>query len=276
MAERALTLQVLIADDEQIARRRLSRLLRAMPAVTIAGECARGDEVLERLARARSAELPPVDVLLLDIRMPGISGIETRAMIPEDGPYVIFTTAHAEHALEAFEVGAVDYLLKPIEAGRLAKAIARARRALAGRPSAGVERAGAEADVDARAPAPAPAPAPDPLARLALPTAKGVLLLDPSSITHARFDGALVTVSTDRGPVIADGSLNELEKKLARVTGEPSGFERVHRRALLNLARVERLEPVDTGGFVACTDRGERVPVSRQVARRLRKRLGLS
>ena len=268
MTERAASLQVLIADDEQIARRRLGRLLRAMPGVELAGECARGDEVL---ARSRAAERAPVDVLLLDIRMPGISGIETRAMIPEDGPYVIFTTAHAEHALEAFEVGAVDYLLKPIEAGRLAKAIARARRALSGRPRASASPASDSSDSSE-----ADAPAPLALARLALPTAKGVLLLEPSAITHAGFDGALVTVYTDRGPVIADGSLNELEKKLRRVTGEPSSFERVHRRALLNLARVERLEPADTGGFVARTDRGERVPVSRQVARRLRKRLGLS
>ncbi|MCB9753606.1 MAG: response regulator transcription factor [Myxococcales bacterium] len=259
-AERA-TLRVLIADDEQVARRRLTRLLGAMPGIELAGECARGDAVLEWLARPEAR----VDVLLLDIRMPGISGLEARALIPDDGPYVIFTTAHAEHALEAFEVGAVDYLLKPIEAGRLSRALARARRALRGRADAG-----AEAERDA---APEDAPA---IARLAVPTAKGILLLDPADITHALFDGALVTVFAGQGPVIADGSLGELEKKLEGLTRAGARFERVHRRALLNLDRLARLEPVETGGFVAYTDRDAAVPVSRQVARRLRKRLGLS
>ncbi|MCA9695472.1 MAG: response regulator [Nannocystaceae bacterium] len=244
MIDADASLRVLIADDEEVARRRLRRLLGAAPGVTIVGECVSGQEVLEWLARAEDE----VDVLLLDIRMPGLSGLETRALLPDDGPYVIFTTAHAEHAVAAFEVGAVDYLLKPIEAARLATALQRAR---------GV-RSRAEPS--------------EPLAlgRLAIPTAQGIVLVDPALVTHAIIDGALVSVHTDRGPVLTDYSLQELERRLPA-----DRFARVHRRALVNLARIERLEPVETGGLWAITDRGARVPVSRQSARQLRRRLGL-
>ena len=112
---------MLVADDEAIARKRLVRLLAAMPDVAVAGECADAHEVLERV-RAGG-----VDVVLLDIQMPELSGIEALQLFPADGPLVIFCTAHTAHAVAAFDVGAIDYLLKPIEAARLRKALDRAR-----------------------------------------------------------------------------------------------------------------------------------------------------
>jgi two-component system LytT family response regulator len=237
-------LQVLIADDELLARRRLARLLAALPGVALVGECSSGQELLATLAR-REHE---VDLVLLDIHMPGLTGLETGALLPEDGPYIIFITAHEEHALAAFDLGAVDYLLKPIDAVRLGKALQRARR-----------RLGAQAS----------APAAE-LVRLPVSTRQGIRLLDPRELSHATFDGELVTLHTRGGPLLTDFSLQDLEERLPVGT-----FERVHRRALINLEQLACLDPLDTGGYTARMQDGGLVPISRQAARRLRRRLGL-
>ena len=241
-AERPL--RVLVADDEATARKRLVRLLAAMEDVTLAGECADAHAVL---ARVRAGE---VDVVLLDIQMPELSGIEALALFPPDGPQVVFCTAHAAHAVSAFDVGAVDYLLKPIDGGRLRKALDRARQR-------GAASAGGPAETAA-------------LDRLALPTRQGIVLLDPRDVTHAELADELVTVYTAAGSYLSALSLQELEGRLP-----PATFLRVHRRALVNLSHVTRLQPNEVGGYVALTTGGHSVEVSRQVARDLRKRLGV-
>jgi two-component system, LytTR family, response regulator len=251
-------LRVLVVDDEATARRRLLRLLAEVPGVRLVGECADGDEALERV-RAGG-----VDVVLLDIQMPGLSGLDVLGLLPDDGPVVVFCTAHAQHAVSAFDVGAVDYLLKPVEPGRLRKALARAREA-DHRRRFHTEAQRHRKDV-------APAAPDDPLLppRLPLETRQGIVLLAPDEISHAQLDGALVSVHTSRGVFLCDLPLQELAARL-----QPHGFLRVHRRALLNLGRVARLEPTETGGFVARTADGQAVEVSRQAARDLRRRLGL-
>jgi two-component system, LytTR family, response regulator len=233
-------LRVLAADDELLARKRLERLLTAMPGVEFLGACASAEELLARL------DDEDCDVVLLDIQMPGLTGLEAGALMPDGGPLVVFVTAHERHALEAFGVGAIDYVVKPVEAARLGRALDRARRRLAPAPVAG---AGAP--------------------RLAIETKGGVLLLDPGEITHVEVEGALTAVvSLAQGRVLTEMSLGKLGERLG-------GFERVHRQALVNLARVRRLEPLASGGYVAHLDGGGAVPVSRAVARRLRRRLGL-
>jgi two-component system LytT family response regulator len=238
-------LRILIADDELLARKRLARLLGAMPDVEVCGEAADGDAVL---AAARAGG---VDVVLLDIHMPGLSGLDALSLLPEDGPRVILCTAHAEHAVDAFEYGAVDYVLKPVEAARLQKALERVRARQAGQ-------------------VPAKGPAAKGLARLPIPTRQGIVLVDPDTISHASLEGELVTVFTAQGDFLTDFTLQELVDKLP-----VEGFHRVHRRALLNLAQVARLEPLETGGYIARTTRGHAVEVSRQSARELRRMLGL-
>jgi two-component system LytT family response regulator len=252
-AEAAEPLRVLIADDEAIARKRLARLLAAMPDVTVVGECADAHQVLDRV------RVGGVDVVLLDIQMPELSGIEALQLFPADGPVVIFCTAHTAHAVAAFDVGAIDYLLKPIEAARLRKALERARdrdaRRRYGEELARFRTGGAQER---------------PLDRLALPTRQGIVLLDPLSVSHAELDGELVTVHTADAQYLSALSLQELE---SRLPGER--FARVHRRALVNLEHVVRLEPNEVGGYTARTRNGRAVEISRQAARDLRKRLGL-
>jgi two-component system, LytTR family, response regulator len=243
-------LRVLVADDELMARKRLLRLLSSVPDVEICGDCENATQVLQRVGSG------DVDVVLLDIHMPGLTGMEALRLMPEKGPYVIFCTAHSEHAVEAFDAGALDYLLKPIEDMRLEKALQRARsRESLRRFREETERQRASAKV--------------PIDRLAIPTRDGIVLVDPRHISHAVLDGELVTISSAQGDYLTDISLQELEGKL------PSCFVRVHRRALLNLEQVVRLEPADSGGFLARTARGDGIVVSRQAARELRRRLGL-
>jgi two-component system LytT family response regulator len=242
------TLKVALCDDELVARKRLTRLLEAIPGVDLVGAHEGAHEMLAQL------EEDAVDVVLLDVDMPGLSGLEAHAVLGEDGPYVVFTTAHPEHAVKAFELGAVDYVLKPIEAGRLAKAIDRARKHLEGRMTA-------------------PPAGPDPGGgRLPVVTRQGIVLLDPMSVRYAVFDGSLVTIHTTGGAThLTDATLQELHARLP----DPR-FDRVHRRVLLNLHEVTLLRPTDSGGFVAEVGDGGEVPISRQSARRLRKALGLA
>ncbi len=229
-----MKLRVLIADDELMARKRLQRLLGALDSVEIAGECVDGIEVLKRVADTA------VDVVLLDIHMPKLSGVEAFDLLGNTA--VIFTTAHAEHAVKAFDGGAVDYLLKPIEAGRLQLALDRVRDRLS----------------STRTPITA--------TRLPVPTRKGVVLVPFAEITHAVIDGESLVLHTEKSKYYLDIRLADLERRLP-----PQGFRRVHRRALVNLERVQRFEAVDSGGYIAHLVGGARVAVSRQAARALRK-----
>jgi len=226
---------VLVADDEKLARQRLVRLLGEIEGVTIVAECTNADEVLATVKEK------DVDVALLDIEMPGLSGMEAFAMMGPRAPFVVFCTAHANYAVEAFDRGAADYVLKPVDPERLRTAIERAR-----------------ARIEKQAPQ-----------RLAVATKGGVVLVDPAAITHATLgEDALVTIFTTSGERhLSDDSLGELEKKLPHML-------RVHRRALVALDHVTKLEPQATGGYVARIG-AHAIEVSRQAARDLRKKLGL-
>lgn len=244
-------LRVLIADDELLARKRLLRLLATLPDVEVVGECQDGKDTLARVHQGG------VDVVLLDIHMPHLTGMEAMRLFPAEAPYVIFCTAHPDHAVEAFDSGAVDYLLKPVEAPRLQKALQRARSREAQR------RFEAERALHR------PRGAERPLDRLAIPTRQGIVLVDPQQVTHALLGDGLVTVHTLNAQYLSDATLQELQARL------PPCFERVHRRALLNLEHVRQLEPLETGGYIARTVGGHAVEVSRQSARELRRKLGL-
>lgn len=242
-----MSLRVLVVDDELIARRRVLRLLSAMPDVTLAGECDSGEEMLARVKAG-------VDVVLLDVQMPGLSGLEALQLLPSDGPYVIFCTAHDQHALSAYDAGAIDYVLKPVDAQRLALALSRARsRSQRARFTAELERQHQE-----------------PFRRLAFDSARGIVLVDPDQISSLVLDGELVTVRTTQGSFLSTLPLNELHERLPA-----DRFERVHRRAVVHLAHLDHLAPLDTGGLMARMKDGTLVEVSRQSARSLRRKLGI-
>lgn len=236
-------LRVLFADDEQMARKRLRRLLESEPDVVVVAECESGEAAMRELDRI------DVDVALLDVSMGAVSGLDVSRLAEELGVEVVFTTAHAEHAVAAFERGAADYVLKPVEAERLSRALGRAR---------------ARIDTD-RVPREA---SPAALDRIAIEVRGEVRLVRPSDVTHVVHDGQLATVHVGGQALLTEKSLADLERALP-------ALERVHRRALLSLAHVEKLRPLDSGGYLAVVQGGAEVPVSRQAARGLRRRLGL-
>jgi two-component system LytT family response regulator len=242
----------LIADDEQMARKRVRRLLEARDDVEIVAEVASGEATLATL------ESIEVDLAILDVQMPGLSGLDVSSAAAELGVHVVFTTAHSEHAVAAFERGAVDYVMKPLDEARLGLAIERVKARVIAESAALASTTSSSTTPEA------------PFERLALRVRGEVRLVRVEDVEHATLDGELVTVVAKGERLLTELSLQELERRLAG----PS-FWRVHRRALLNLAHVERLRPLPTGGYVAITVGGDEVPVSRQEARKLRQRLGL-
>lgn len=247
-----MRLRTLIADDEEMARRRARRLLASIEEVEVVAECASGEAALATL------ESIEVDLAILDVQMPGLSGLDVSSAALDLGVHVVFSTAHADHAVAAFERGAVDYVMKPLDEARLRVAIGRVCARVAAAASAG---SAAGEDLG---------PTPRDLERLAIRVRGEVRLVRPEDVEHATLDGELVTLTVKGERLLTEHSLQELERRLGG-----GAFLRVHRRALLNLACVDRLRPLPTGGYLAITHAGDEVPVSRQEARRLRQRLGL-
>ena len=241
-------LRCLIVDDELLARHRMQRLLLLQDDVVVVGVCS------DAAAALAAVDDGDVDVVFLDIHMPGLSGLEAAERLPDGDrrPAVVFATAWADHAVDAFALGAVDYLLKPIDEARLARAVERARKA---RP---------------RTPASASTTTPEALAPLSIPTRRGVALVPPGDVTHAVLENDLVTVYGRDGAVyVTDFSVADLEERLPA-----DRFMRVHRRALVNLWLVTLLQPLETGGYTAVLPGEHRVTVSRSAGRELRRRLG--
>ena len=233
-----MSLRILIADDEKMARARLKRLLTGLGAIVVA-ECKNGEEALAAL------NVDDVDVAFFDINMPGLDGLSAGAIAQKRGVPVVFVTAHPQHAVAAFSQNAVHYLLKPVDAAGVSEALERLAK---------TQTAAAAAPSDTRLP---------------LTRGRDVFLVEVERISHASFDGELVTVYAGDESWIVDGSLQDLESRIAS-----RDFLRVHRRVLVNMARVTRLRGLESGGFLALVD-GHEVDVSRQAARALRKRLGL-
>jgi two-component system LytT family response regulator len=241
-------LRVMFADDEEMARLRVRRLLEGVADVEIVGEARSGKDALGLL------EDVEVDVALLDVRMGVVSGLDAAERAADLGVEVIMTTAHREHAVEAYAHGAVDYLLKPLEPARLAQALERARARLLPK--------------EPRGPTSGSTPA-APSGRLALESRGEVLLIPSADLTHATLeDDGLVRVHTRAAETLTELTLSDLERRV------PHLF-RSHRRALVALEHVSRLRPLASGGYVAILHDGREVPVSRQSARALRRRLGL-
>jgi two-component system, LytTR family, response regulator AlgR len=244
-----VTRRVLIVDDEQPARERLGRLLGDIGGYELAGECATGDEALQRCS-----EINP-DIVLLDVRMPGMSGLETarHMALLNAPPAVIFTTAYDEYAVEAFEAEAVGYLLKPVRSERLATALERATRLAANQLAAVAERQ------------PVSAPRTHVAARLG----ETIKLIPVPEIFYFSADQKYTTMRHRGGSDLIDDALRALEEEFA------ADFVRIHRSALVHVKQVAGVERIGDGQYeVLLRDLAERLPVSRRQAGELRERFG--
>jgi two-component system LytT family response regulator len=245
-----------LVDDERLAIERLTRLLAATGRVTIVGSSTDPETALDALRRT------PVDVLFLDIQMPGLTGFEMLARLDSDVA-VVFTTAYDRYAIEAFGVNSVDYLLKPIEPERLDRALDKLER-FAGQPRSDVRALARELAAEL---------APNRrLERIASRVGERTTVLEVARIGHfASKDKLTFAVVNGHGHVI-DYTLTELEARL-----DPRRFARIHRATIVNIALVQELFPaVDGGVLVRLKDEKKTaLSVARDRVRELKERLGI-
>ena len=235
-------LRVLIADDEAPARARLRQMLASETDLEIAGEAETGSETMQLVL-----DLKP-DLILLDIQMPGCSGIDVAACLPKPRPHVVFCTAFDQHAVDAFELHAVDYLLKPVTRARLAEAIARVRAASAQARESAVDNA-----VRAQPPA---------WARFLVRNSSRYMVVPEARVLYFLSEGGMTHLVAESGQYGMEPTLNELDQRLNR-----SHFFRVSRAAMVNLNAVAEIRPMPGGGGELVLRNGCRLEVSR---RRLR------
>jgi two-component system, LytTR family, response regulator len=222
----------LVVDDELLARRRLVAMLAAEPELDVIREADSGSAAVAAIARERP------DLVFLDVRMPGLDGFGVlRCTANLNRPVIVFVTAHDEYAVQAFEVHASDYLLKPVTAARLHEAV---RRAVARVRTA--SRREHDDSIDALLSHVPPTPATH--ARIAVPRADGVGLVAVADIVRVEADGDHARLHTTTGVHVVRDTMARLAARLA-----PLGFVRVHRSAIVNADAVRAVAPMMTGGY---------------------------
>jgi two-component system, LytTR family, response regulator len=242
-------MKVLVVDDERRARDRLKRMLSAFPQIEISGEAEDGLKALEAIQAHRP------DAVFLDVQMPGLSGFDVLAELPAAGrPLIVFVTAYEEYAVRAFQVSAVDYLMKPVEKERLSEAVAR----LEDRSSpSGIEKLLAALHSG------------PPLQRIVGKRLQKLHVLPVETIVAFTAKEQLVFAVTAEGRFLVSATLRDLEARLNR-----DCFARVHKQTIINLTKIAELEPMVKGGAVARLANGETIEISRRYARGFRERLG--
>jgi DNA-binding LytR/AlgR family response regulator len=243
-------LRALIVDDEYPAREELRYLLRSFPEIEVVGEAAAPSEALELIRNI------DYDLCFIDIRMPGGSGLDLvkeLARVPHR-PAVIFVTAYPDHAVEAFDLDAVDYLLKPFDEARLGRALQRI-----------VERV----PEGEQQPLPTASDGPG-LDKIPVPMRDKTMLVDVDDVIYATAARGYSYLVTSSGRHLVPHTLADLERRLSG-----RGFFRSHRAYLINLRKAKAIEPDFAGALQVVMGEAERVPVSRRQARSLRRLLGM-
>jgi two-component system LytT family response regulator len=256
-------IRALLVDDEQLARRGLELRLAAAPDVEVVGECQNGREAVDMVAR-----LEP-DLMFLDIQMPGLSGFDVLARLPQDSlPVIVFVTAFDRYAIDAFEARALDYLLKPVEDARLEQALARVRRYLDERALleqhermlgllADVQGAGelAPEQLLARVAGAAPERYPE---VVAIRTGRDVVRIKSAEIDWIDAAGDYMCIHVAGETHVLRATMKQLESAL-----DPQLFQRVHRSAIVNLRRVRKLRPHANGEYFLTLETGQELKLSR-------------
>ena len=244
------TLRVVIVDDEPLARAVIREYLKAHPGVEVVAECGNGFEAV----KAVSEQSP--DLLFLDVQMPKLDGFEVLELLGRSIP-VVFTTAHDQYALRAFDVHAVDYLLKPFDEARFGEALARARARIAAHEPTPVD----ELIADAR-------PRQGALERVLIRDGAQVHVLPVDRIDYVEAQDDYVCFKADGREYLKDQTMAAVEAAL-----DPARFVRIHRSYLLNIERIARVELYAKDSRVANLRDGRRLPVSRAGYARLAKLL---
>jgi two-component system response regulator LytT len=263
-----MDLRAVLVDDEPLAREELHYLLQQLGGVEVIGEAGHGGEAVDAIER-----LQP-DLVFLDVQMPGLTGFEVARRLVEGGTgvQVVFVTAFDQHAIEAFEVNAVDYLLKPVDPARLDVAVQRARRRIAserqtaggdGAPSLGAEELEKILQLVSERQSRRE--------RLAIKVGERFLLVQAEDIIHASTADETITIVTSQHTGTSNyRTLDELQERL-----DPSVFWRVHRSHLVNINKIKEIVPWFSRNYILRMkdERATEIPVSRTQTRRLREYL---
>lgn len=250
--------RVLVVDDEPLARERLRQLLARHDGFRIVGECADGDAALAAVARERPA------LVFLDISMPGLSGVEVaQALVDrDDAPAIVFVTAHDEFALAAFEVSALDYLVKPVDRERFAATLARVERRL-GRPAPAPLAAELRAMLaELRAGAELPR-------RFVVRSPRGHYFVRVEDVETAAAEGNYVALGDGQRTHLVRETMKSFEAKV-----DPARFVRIHRSAIVSIDRIARIEPLGHGEYRVTMRSGARLESSRAYGDRIKALLG--
>ena len=248
-------IKTLIVDDEPIARKVLREELEQFPDVVVVGEAENGGDALGRIG-----ELSP-DLVLLDLEMPVMGGFEViRNLTGGALPLIVIVTAYNQHAIEAFEAGAIDYLLKPVQQSRLQKAVERAR-ALQGNKRELAETAAKL--TEAASPANIPR-----LRKIVGRAGDEYFLLDVNEILALQAEGEVVWIVTAKARYMATQSLRAIE---ARFRNLP--FQRVHRNAIVNVNHVKKLSSMSSQRWLLTLSNSQELMVSKRQAHTVRNML---
>ncbi len=258
-----MDIRAVLVDDEELARDELGYLLGRIGGVEVVGQAENGPEALDAIAR-----LSP-DVIFLDVQMPGLTGFEVaRRLLEADGAaQIVFVTAFDQHAIEAFEVNAVDYLLKPVDPARLETAVDRARRRLA------ADRADPATNDQLEKIVQLVADRQSRRDRLALKVGERFLLVQAEEVIYASLvDDSVTVVSEHQTGTSNCRTLDELQAQL-----DPGVFWRVHRSHLVNINKIREIVPWFSRNYILRMkdERSTEIPVSRSQTRRLREYLKL-
>jgi two-component system, LytTR family, response regulator len=246
-------IQTILADDEVLARQKLRQLLRAESDIEIVGECATASETVELVLAAKP------DLLFLDIRMPGMDGFDVIGALACDGdfpmPAIVFTTAYDNYALRAFDVHAVDYLLKPFTAMRLHEAILRVHERTLAKTASDVSigQNGNEADL---------------ASRIVFKSRGRILFLPVADIRWVRAEENYVRLCTGQETHLLRETMSHLETRL-----DPRSFLRVHRSFIVNLNFVKEVRTEQDGESVVMMTDGQKVAMSRGYRSRIMETL---
>lgn len=249
-------IRTLLVDDEPLARRRLRSLLSAANDFQIEGEAEGGEEAL------RAIEATRPDVVFLDVQMPGMNGFEVLERLGDDAPLTVFVTAFEEYALRAFQLHAVSYLTKPIEASALAAVLDRIRR-LTGSSELEQERRSISRVVDEMATPRAP------LQRIVVRDRGRTILLRLDEIDWIEAAGNYVRLHVGKEKHLVRETMNAIESKL-----DPAVFLRVHRSTIVNLERIRELLPASHGDYDVVLRDGTHLTLSRVYRERVEPLIG--
>jgi two-component system LytT family response regulator len=243
--------KALIVDDEELARKLLQEMLARHPEIEIVGECGNGMEAVKAVAEHKP------ELLFLDVQMPKLSGFDVLELVDSAGLAVIFVTAFDQYAMKAFDVHAVDYLLKPYSKERFEAALERAKSQKAQRAP------------DAAALAATARPAGQFLERIVVKDGTKVTLVPTAKLDYVEALDDYVSLATEGKKLLKQQTISSLEAAL-----DPAVFVRIHRSFVVNFERVSRIEPYGKESKVAVLGNGVKLPVSRAGYERLRKVMG--